>query len=303
MKKPIKLIYIVGEGRSGSTLLERMLGQHPQIFAAGELKHIWERNFIENQLCSCKKAFNDCFVWQKITKLFWEKTGKIDPQSLVEAFNKTSRIRHYILRENLKNFYSKLINNVYTHLYTSILQCTKKEFVVDASKHPVFAHILAQNPDIDLYIIHLIRDVRGVAYSWTKKKVRPEIINERHYMPRYSVIRTALSWSVVNKIALDLSSYNNINYLRIYYENLVTKPRETLEKIRKALNLNMSFNDIFLDSRTIFLKINHTVSGNPFRFKVGQVKLYLDDEWQEKLSFFKKIVVRLLTFPIRKKLN
>jgi len=303
MDKKIKVIYIAGEGRSGSTLLERILGQHPQIFAAGELKHIWERSFIENQLCSCGKPFNDCPVWQGIVESFLEKRNRLEPQSVIEAFKKTSRIRHYIFGKNLKNCYSEFINDIYTDLYRSILENTKKEFVIDASKHPVFAHILAQNKKIVLYVIHLIRDVRGVAYSWTKKRERPEITHRKEYMPRYSVVRTALSWSIVNKIASDLKVYPTLKYIRIFYEELVSNPKETLEKIYKRLEVDLNFNDLFLDDRTIVLKTNHTVSGNPFRFKVGKIKLSPDIEWKSKLPFYKKILVNFLSHPTRNRIG
>ncbi len=303
MDRKIKVVYIAGEGRSGSTLLERILGQHPRIFAAGELKHIWERSFIENQLCSCGKAFNDCPVWQGIVESFLEKRGKLEPQSVIEAFKKTSRIRHYILGKNLKNRYSEFINDIYTDLYRSILENTKKEFVIDASKHPVFAHILAQNKRINLYIIHLIRDVRGVAYSWTKKKERPEITHRKEYMPQYSVLRTALSWNIVNKIALDLKDNPTIKYIRIFYEELVSDPKGTLEKIYKGLEIDSNFDDLFLDDETLVLKTNHTVSGNPFRFKVGRIRLSPDVEWKSKLPFYKKILINLLSYPIRNRLE
>jgi len=167
----VKVIYIAGEGRSGSTLLERILGQHSKVFAAGELIHIWERSFIENQLCSCGKPFKECEVWQSIVEKFYRNLKeKINPNDLIYAFLQTSRLRHYLLGKNLENKYSKLISKVYYNLYKAILDTTEMEFLIDASKQPVFAHILAQIPDIDLYIIHLVRDSRGVAYSWTKNK-------------------------------------------------------------------------------------------------------------------------------------
>jgi hypothetical protein len=35
----------------------------------------------------------------------------------------------------------------------------------------------------------------------------------------------------------------------------------------------------FVDDRTVELGTNHTVSGNPGRFRTGPVTLRLDDEW------------------------
>lgn len=303
MKGKPKIIYIAGEGRSGSTLLERILGQHSKIFAAGELIHIWERSFIENQLCSCRKPFKECDIWQNIVNEFLRNVDRnITPSKIIDAFLRTGRIRHYLLRKDFDNKYSKLINEIYYKLYNTILKVTKKEYLVDASKSPVFAHILASNTNIDLFIIHLVRDPRGVAYSWTKKKIRPEIVNKVKFMPRYSVLRSAISWLVVNKIALDLKKYNNdVKYLLIRYEDIVSNSQDILRKIYDFLGLKADPKMLFVDKDIIYLDVNHTVAGNPIRFKTGKLGLKLDDEWRYKLRKDLKLLVTLLTLPYLRK--
>ena len=72
-KMKIKVIYIICASRSGSTLLGRILGQHKDLFYAGEIEEIWEKSFIENQLCGCGKLFKECNVWQKIIPDFLNK--------------------------------------------------------------------------------------------------------------------------------------------------------------------------------------------------------------------------------------
>lgn len=297
----LKVIYIVGEGRSGSTLLERLLGQHSKIFSAGELKHIWERSFLDNQLCSCGKSFYDCEIWTEIRKNFTQKIDNVDPKEIMEAFNKTSRLRHYILKKNLDNQFSKVINNIYTKLYESILETTEKEFVIDASKHPVFAHILGLNKNIDLYIIHLVRDSRGVTYSWLKKKKRPEITKKIEYMPRYSFFRTAISWNIVNQISQDLNNLKNTKYFFVKYEDLVSNPIKMLKNITKFLNIDDNFDSLFIKENVISLVENHTVAGNPMRFKTGKIELKLDEEWREKLNPFIRKFVTIITYPYLKK--
>jgi len=301
-KSKVKVIYIVGEGRSGSTLFERILGQHDKIFAAGELIHIWERGFIDNQLCSCGEPFNKCKVWKNIITRFIKKYKKgIEPNSVIEALLKTSRMRHYLIKKNFDNKYAKFINEIYTHLYEAIIESTGSEFVIDASKHPVFAYILTRNKNLDLYIIHLVRDSRGVAYSWTRRKIRPEIISRKEYMPRYSVFKSSLSWMIVNKIALDLKNRNNVKYLLIRYEDLILKPQETLAKVCNFLKLDPDFKQLFIKRNIIHLMENHTVAGNPIRFKTGDLQLKLDEEWKYKMRRDLRLFTTLITFPYLKK--
>ncbi|GIU00844.1 sulfotransferase family protein [Sulfurovum sp. TSL6] len=305
MKNKIKVIYILGEGRSGSTLVERILGQHSEIFSAGELKHIWERSFKENQLCSCGKAFNECDIWGKILDNFELKD--INPNKQQEAQEKISRLRHFFTLKNLQ-FNNKYrdnedlmeIINAYYELYKAILKTTGKKYVLDASKHPVFALLLSMHPDIELSVIHLVRDVRGVAYSWRKKKIRPEITTHQELMPRYSVIRTAISWDVVNFIGNYVGQQVN-TYTLLRYEDIIQNPKNEISNILELLKLKDETNHIFMDEKTVQLNQNHTVSGNPMRFKTGEVNLRLDEEWKEKMNKKDQIITNVFTFPLLKK--
>ena len=62
----IKVIYIAGEGRSGSTLLERMLGQINDIVSVGELRFFWNQGSVGSQLCGCEKPLNECEFWSEV---------------------------------------------------------------------------------------------------------------------------------------------------------------------------------------------------------------------------------------------
>ena len=64
----VKVLYIGGLGRSGSTLLDRMLGQLPGFFSAGEIRDLWQRGLRENALCGCGAPFKECEVWTRVGK-------------------------------------------------------------------------------------------------------------------------------------------------------------------------------------------------------------------------------------------
>ena len=71
------------------------------------------------------------------------------------------------------------------------------QVVVDSSKHSALAHVLRWADDIDLRVVHVVRDARGVAYSWTKTVTRPET-DGTDEMTRYSPGRSALLWNAHN---------------------------------------------------------------------------------------------------------
>jgi hypothetical protein len=61
----IKVIYILGSARSGSTLLERLLGTSPLIHNLGEVSHI--KQFVEeDRNCSCGERISLCKYWQEV---------------------------------------------------------------------------------------------------------------------------------------------------------------------------------------------------------------------------------------------
>ena len=59
------VIYIAGYGRSGSTILDMLLGMHPTIFGAGEVTSIFDQ-WLQNGICSCKRSCKECVFWAAI---------------------------------------------------------------------------------------------------------------------------------------------------------------------------------------------------------------------------------------------
>ena len=59
----MKVLYIAGVGRSGSTLLERMLGAVPGSVNTGELNAIFSRVASQDQRCGCGEPFSACAFW------------------------------------------------------------------------------------------------------------------------------------------------------------------------------------------------------------------------------------------------
>ena len=66
-KKKIKILYIAGTARSGSTFLGNILSNKKDFINVGELRYIWDRGIIDNWKCTCHKNFKDCSFWKKIT--------------------------------------------------------------------------------------------------------------------------------------------------------------------------------------------------------------------------------------------
>ena len=60
------VLYIAGTGRSGSTVLAAILGEVEGVFAAGEVRYLWQRGLVEGRLCGCGVPVAECPLWSAV---------------------------------------------------------------------------------------------------------------------------------------------------------------------------------------------------------------------------------------------
>ena len=60
------VVYIAGSGRSGSTLLERALGEIPGFVNVGELIDLYRRTAADGERCGCGEPFAQCPFWSRV---------------------------------------------------------------------------------------------------------------------------------------------------------------------------------------------------------------------------------------------
>jgi len=78
-----KVLYIGGFGRSGSTLVERILGQLPGFCSAGEIVFLWQRGLIDGQLCGCGVPVPECEFWSRVGKTAFGGWDQIDAHEML----------------------------------------------------------------------------------------------------------------------------------------------------------------------------------------------------------------------------
>jgi hypothetical protein len=298
----VKVLFIGGWGRSGSTLLERMLGQVRGFFPVGEIYHVWLRGFSENQLCSCGNAFHLCDFWRAVAE---EAFGSIDNVNISEAIalrQSVDRLRFLpqllfpsIRGGDYENKFQKYAQ-LLASLYSAIKKVSNCEVIVDSSKEPTHGFVLHAMAGVDLSTVHLVRDSRGVAHSWQRRKLKPEIHWKKEYIRRYTPARSAFEWNLRN-IMVDLLNKLCNRSIRISYEHLVHHPRATLTRIISELT-NLESDLDFFEGKKVRLGTNHTVSGNPSRFQTGMVELRADLEWTKKMKIHHRFIVTFLTWPL-----
>lgn len=287
-----RVVYVAGWGRSGSTILDNLLGQVDHFFSAGELVFLWERGLLERWPCGCGAPVTECAVWRGVLRRAFGPDGA-DAARIVALQRSSPRIRHLPLLALERARWPAEYRDAVERLYPAIAEETGARVIVDSSKSPVYAHLLQTLPAVELYVVHLVRDPRAVAYSWQRRKLQPD---ERP-MLGHRALYSSLMWDIFNEGARMLRRRAPSRYLRLRYEDFVAEPRAAVERIvafagEEAEALS------FVGESAVELAPTHTVSGNPSRFATGLVELRPDLEWTERLSRRDRLVATLTTSPL-----
>jgi hypothetical protein len=184
-------------------------------------------------------------------------------------------------------------------LYDGALSVSGDRLIVDSSKDPVYAFLLATVADFDLHVVHLIRDSRAVAHSWARRVVRPEVTDRIAYMGRFGPAATAQRWNVKNALA-ELLKNQSASYTRIRYEDLVVNPVSSISHILGCIGESGVKVSAFAKGKHDLKAppFYHTVAGNPIRFEQGALPIRLDDAWRTQLPRSSRRVVTSLTLPL-----
>jgi hypothetical protein len=299
----VRVLYIGGWGRSGSTLLDLMLGQAPGVFSAGEVRELWQSGLAENRPCGCQKPFRDCSFWQEVGRAGFGGWDRIPlPEVLALRYSLDRPWSFPALP--ISRLVTPLGVRVRTYteilqiLYRAICEVSGCRIIVDSSNLPSHAFLLRSIPTIELRVIHLVRDSRGVAFSWRKQveKLRPAA--PPAYLPRYSLTGSSLRWLLYNGLTQALSSMQT-PYMLVRYEDLIQMPHEVICRALQHAGLTGSSAEPgYINGDRIQLAANHTVEGNPMRFVTGELELRVDRQWEEKMTVRDRRLVTALTLPM-----
>jgi len=301
------VLYIGGFGRSGSTLVERILGQLPGFCSAGEIVFLWQRGLIDGQLCGCGTPVPECDFWTRVGKTAFGGWDQIDAHEMLALQKRIDRNRYIPsmvaprLRPQAEADFERY-TEVLSRLYRAIGEVAGARVVIDASKHASTAFLLRKVPNVDLKVVHLVRDSRGVAYSWTKEVRKPEVTGDDAFMPVYSPSSSGRQWVAYNLLFDALGVLDRTMLLR--YEALLENPRQGLERIlahagEPVTDESFAFLGSDAEGGSVNLGVDHTVAGNPMRFHQGRLDLRLDQAWTSKLPERDRKVVTAITWPLQ----
>lgn len=295
-------LFIGGLGRSGTTILELSLATDTRVVSLGEVTHLWRRSLLDDETCGCGKNFHACAFWTEVGQRAFGGWEAIDPSRVISLKRRLDRsvqtprlglgLVSGTTQEEVREYAS-----YYTRIYRAAASITGADVVIDSSKQASLPHLLCADRELDLRVLHCVRDSRAVAYSWTKTVARPESQTERHAtMVRYPPLLTAAKWLQHNVVVEGLRS-RGVPVLRLRYEDWAKRPREEVTKALAFAGLAAQPNER-LGHDSVDLGEAHTCSGNPARFKRGVITVRSDERWRSELPQRTQRLVAGVTMPL-----
>src|SRR5205807_5107421 len=257
----VRVLYIAGAPHSGSTILANSLCEVDGVFPTGELWLLCRQLATGQLVCGCRAKLDECDIWKPIAAEISSSLKPLDGDAINRALLANTRIRHFprlLLSRWLgrPTPFRTLDGGRYSlgSLYRAVQQRTGAAVVIDTSKVPAFACFLEEEPDVELYVLHFIRDPRGAVKSWADWWMRTTGMGVHR-----AAVYTSLLWLATHAFT-ELAWSRRSRYLMARYEDFASDPTALLERILNFLAMEAT-PPMDPVNRGVYLHTNHTVYG------------------------------------------
>jgi hypothetical protein len=297
---PVKVLKITGLGRSGSTILDIVLGNHTDIESVGEVGSLIRTGWISHEslrgidpkrlrrrLCTCGKRLDVLYVdtpgeacpfWASVRREWLARTDGDSIESyprFENAFELKRRWPRLLYEKRRPSALFQAYAGLTLAFFDSIRAVSGKPIIVDSATVPIRTFVLGMMPGIDLYVVHLVRDGRGVITS-NRKTIRKD--------RRASMWKTMGRWVSLNLLSewvcMQLGPKRT---MRLRYEDFVADPETALDRIGSLLELDLT-GVARAATAGEPMRAGHNIGGNRTK-ESGYVTLRPDiQEWKTELS-------------------
>lgn len=260
----MKVVFILGSGHCGSTLLDLLLDSHSQVVGVGEM-----HGATVDAQCTCGLQARACS--------FWTTVLGSEPWPRREIYEKKTDflLGRHVYRSGLTNerIDTQEYKDATVAAYKRILDSHHAHIIVDSSKSVERAQILATSDEVTPVVIHLVRDARAVTWSYIRKY--------------HELIPFLYSWGLSNlKIELFKCRFKGV-MLYVRYEAFVSHPEETVRALCRELNIQ--YEPAMLAFRE---SVHHQIGGNRMRLGGGR-DIKRDEMWRYEMPAYWKFFVTL----------
>lgn len=294
MNAPLTVLYITGWCRSGSTIIGNILGEVPGVFHVGELHFLWTNATGKgsNSKCGCGAELLHCPVWSQILPIGRPAAMSPDQYGAIVAGRQQAwaRTRHTrrILRRGLSSPDIRAHADLMTRVYHAVAEQADAQVIVDSTKIMGEAALLPHLAGVVPRYLHLVRDPRAVAQSWSRQK-------DYAYVMR--AWTSTAYWSGCNLAAEAIRRRYPDQSMLLRYEDFIADPAAVTGALLRFCGAGGAASPVA--GRTVDLHVNHTVTGNPDRFLTGRTEIRSrDDQWRAELRGRAKLATLALSWPL-----
>ena len=301
----ITVVYIMGYGRSGSTFLDILLSNLDGAVSVGAVSNLfdWMRN---GESCACGEELADCPQWGPIVRRYLEELSPKTPEQLRQTQYKVERRRHLgrLFSGRLDDGLLREYTRSQELIYQEVAEQTGQRLIVDSSNNGEESagrtYSLWRHTALNVKILHLVRDGRGVAWSSMRGPGSPE--RKRWPLPRpLRATKAILAWGIANAIGFATVRRVSDEVLLVRYEDIVSDPAGELRRIGRFLGKDPT--RVIDAVRTgDELPVGHQVGGNRVRFNQS-IRLNPDFEWQRRMPRIYRGALTALGWPVLRRLG
>jgi hypothetical protein len=289
------MIYIMGRGHNGSTVLDGLLGNAVEIESVGELVSGLSR--YPDELVSTGETMAESAYWQGVVSRYAETAGCAPAESFAWLARWTHPRRFFTwLCAGPQHPAALKALSINAHLASAIAAVSGKPLVLDSSKEYSRGLFLCKfYPGSK--IIHLIRSPIATVHSYQKRPTFKILRRsfKMHARTAPLVICTVLcSWSIGCLLGSIIKNLYPARVLTIRYEDVCVRPRQELEKIGAFLGVDLSPLAAKIEQKQP-LAIGHNIGGNKMRFQ--QQFTFTPDHEKKPLRLVYRLLALLVNGP------
>lgn len=296
-EEKIPVVYILSTGRSGSTLLDLLLGSSENTWTLGEAQILpWELR--ENrQPCGCGVQVAECEFWRNVLPNLPIGEGTYPIEHFRETHTSAKAFRWHILSsllfnhrdENLRKAaqeYGDLNAKYFSEVRAEAESRTNREiqWLVDASKDHYRLLWLDASDRFDLRVVFLTKSPQAYAYSRIKSSSVGRLRMTAH---------ATVSWTLINALMYLICRRRfQSRFRHVHYRDIAAAPDVYRTRFEEWLDVAFPT----WHSTAIREYENHGISGNHMRLENTPIRL--DEAWKHQLTSLEKSLAQGLSFPL-----
>lgn len=250
------VVYIMGTGRSGTTILEVVLTNSPGIAGLGEVTHLFKDGLVRHNACSCQSAIEDCVMWGPlVNSLSWTDKNACDLDRLFRRVERHSRFffTWFSMQSQATMLWYK---NENCGMFSNSARIAGADTIIDSSKYAGRALGLHEAMPSHVKIIWLVRSPEGLLAAFSKRNDDEQKPKSAFAAMLYYIYVMTCSWLVKYRLGDDV--------LVVSYEDLMVNPVDTLSRIERWCGLDLSESKRRIAGNEV-LTVHHILTGNRLR--------------------------------------